>query len=355
LEGEQSGQQAPEAVPEVSLRRRFLNVRTLLSFALGIAIIVFFLTRFDVDFGGIWEDVKRSNPWLYLAGFLIYYASFVMRGWRWSFLLRNVGFGAKPGPRLPAPLGLSYIIYLSWFANCVVPARLGEAYRAYMLREDSGASFSRSIGTVLAERVVDMVVLFLLLAVAAIGLVHSAHKGTAVAVLLAGLVMVVLIVLVVVAMVRFRGHIERRLPHRFQASYAHFHTSTFDSFRRRMPQILFVSMVIWFMEVARLYFVSQGLGYELGLALVLFVALANSLLSTLPLTPGGLGLVEAGMTGLLMMELTRQEAVSVALLDRSISYVSIVIFGAALFFLRQYRQVRRGVSVQAGAVPDSLG
>jgi hypothetical protein len=45
----------------------------------------------------------------------------------------------------------------------------------------------------------------------------------------------------------------------------------------------------------------------------------------------------------------------VALLDRSISYVSIVIFGAALFFLRQYRQVRRGVGAQAGALPDSLG
>jgi uncharacterized protein (TIRG00374 family) len=46
-----------------------------------------------------------------------------------------------------------------------------------------------------------------------------------------------------------------------------------------------------------------------------------------PLTPGGLGVVETGITGLLMLSLAQSDAISVALLDRSISYVSVIILG----------------------------
>ena len=58
------------------------------------------------------------------------------------------------------------------------------------------------------------------------------------------------------------------------------------------------------------------------------MTLANAMLTTVPITPGGLGIVEPGILGLLTLSLPRSEAVSVALLDRSISYLSIVILGA---------------------------
>ncbi len=52
---------------------------------------------------------------------------------------------------------------LSWFANCIVPAKLGDAYRAYLLKRERGVSFSATIGTILAERIIDVLVLFLLM------------------------------------------------------------------------------------------------------------------------------------------------------------------------------------------------
>src|SRR3712207_7067169 len=39
-------------------------------------------------------------------------------------------------------LGISEIVMLSWFANCIVPAKLGDAYRAYLLKRTAGVSFS---------------------------------------------------------------------------------------------------------------------------------------------------------------------------------------------------------------------
>ena len=51
---------------------------------------------------------------------------------------------------------LSEIIFLSWFANCIVPAKLGDAYRAYLLKLNAPVSFTRTFGTVFIERILDL-------------------------------------------------------------------------------------------------------------------------------------------------------------------------------------------------------
>ena len=46
----------------------------------------------------------------------------------------------------------------------------GDACRAYLLKEDTGASFPRSMGALLAERVMDLVTVLLLLIISGVGL-----------------------------------------------------------------------------------------------------------------------------------------------------------------------------------------
>src|SRR5205823_7527570 len=97
----------------------------------------------------------------------VYYSAFWLRAARWKLLLNNVGsgMGGERLPTLPGINGLVEIIYLSWFVNCIVPAKLGDAYRSYLLKRNAGISFSSTIGTILAERVIDLLVLFGLLSV----------------------------------------------------------------------------------------------------------------------------------------------------------------------------------------------
>ena len=40
---------------------------------------------------------------------------------------------------------LTEILYLSWFANCVVPAKLGDIYRSYLARNCLGVSMSKTV------------------------------------------------------------------------------------------------------------------------------------------------------------------------------------------------------------------
>ncbi len=68
--------------------------------------------------------------------------------------------------------------------------------------------------------------------------------------------------------------------------------------------------------------------------MVLLVDLGHALLSTVP-TPGGIGAVEPGVTGLLVLSVERNVAASITLVDRSITYLSVLAFGATAFALRQ--------------------
>src|SRR3954464_8939411 len=154
------------------LSKRFLNFRTLISFVIGLAILGFVLSRVEVNVSEIRARLPQTNLPLFLGALLLYYATFPIRALRWQKLLANVGYsnGSKAEAagehrRMPAVAGLSEIVLLSWFANCIVPAKLGDAYRAYLLKGAAGVSFSKTFGTILAERIIDMLLLFSLLAI----------------------------------------------------------------------------------------------------------------------------------------------------------------------------------------------
>ncbi len=300
-----------------------MSAPTLVSFGVAVVLLAFLATRFSVDLGATWQTIRHTNPWLYGVAFLVHYTTFLFRGARWRMLLRNAD--ASGTEALPSLGVSSRLILMGWFASSITWFRLGDAYRAYAYCEESGASVARSMGTVVAERVMDVLLVFLLL--------------------LAGFLLLYLAPgLVLLAMQLFRRSVTRFLPQRIQRSYRGFHEGTMRSFRS-LPPVMLMGLLGWLAEVGRLYFVVRATGLEVGVALVVFVTLANALLTAVPLSPGGLGIVEAGIVGLLMWVLPREEAVSVALLDRAISYLSVVLLGAVAFVYHQRVVARRAKGV----------
>jgi len=145
-----------------------------------------------------------------------------------------------------------------------------------------------------------------------------------------------------VVLVLMRGYgpkLARFLPNRFESAYEKFHDGTVGSFGElRVPFLL--SMIGWILEVGRLYFVVQALDFDISLSLVMIAALGHAILSTVP-TPGGVGVVEPGVTGLLVLGMARHDALSVALVDRSITYLSIIVIGGVIFLIWNLTKSRR--------------
>jgi uncharacterized protein (TIRG00374 family) len=285
-------------VPEPNLKRRFLNWRTLVSLLIAIAIVIFAVWRAKIDPAAVWQYMRQANPWLYLVAFLSFYATFPLRAWRWRLLLENASAGDPEAPPLPRLPGLTEIIFLSWFANCAVPAKLGDLYRGYLLKQTSGASFMHTVGTIFAERVLDMLFLFVLMVASSLAVFGPRIPSGTTANLVYGVGIALVAVGVGVLLgMRFFGPALRRLvPARFQGLYDRFLEGTLLSFRwKSLPQLLVLTLVVWLLESLRFYLVLLSLPQHisLGLPVVVFIALASSLLTTLPLTPAGLGAVEA--------------------------------------------------------------
>lgn len=321
------------------LVQKLRDPRTILSFLLAIALLVFIFTRFDVHPTEIWAVVQHANLAFFAVGFLVYYAAFVLRGLRWQRLLANVGFARERGYKIPSIPGLIEIIYLSWFVNCIVPAKLGDAYRSYLLKRAAGISFSRIIGTILAERMIDIVILFTLLLASAL-LTFQGRVPTELNLTIAFGGLLVLVLLVgLVAMRRFGHVVERLVPGRFREKYVKLQEGTLQSFRRRsLPALIGYTAMIWLLEGGRLFFVTRSLDTHIDLAVVIFIALASSLLTTLPLTPGGVGLVEGAVFVVLRtVGVDDATALSIALLDRLINYWSIVA-GGIIVYIASHRK-----------------
>lgn len=324
-----------ERAEKVSLRRRFFNYRTLISFIVAFGILVLVFERLDVDFSATWATITGCNPLYYVLAFLSYYLSFPLRAVRWRLLLRNAGFREEQGVHLPSLGGLTQIIMINWFVNSVLYARLGDVYRAYLLKENADVSFSKTIGTVLAERVLDIIVVFILLMVAIFGLllIGTTEMRVVGMVLVAGIIMLLAVAILFGVMGRFGSHLAQRLPQRVQSVYTLFEEGILGSFER-LPLLGSLSIVIWLLEAGCLLLVTQALGFdifEIGLPLILFAALVNALITAIPFTPGGLGLVESGVAGLLMSALVKESAWSIALVYRSISFLSVIVIGLIVF------------------------
>ncbi|HMA33476.1 MAG TPA: lysylphosphatidylglycerol synthase transmembrane domain-containing protein [Chloroflexia bacterium] len=319
------------------LEHRLRDPRTLLSFGLAIALFAFIFKGLNLDPGKVWTTMRQANLGFFLLGFGVYYAAFVLRGLRWQALLANVGFTHAKYPALPRLGGLIEIIYLSWFVNCVVPAKLGDAYRSYLLKQNAGVSFSRTIGTILAERMIDLFILFGLLLLSGFLTLQGHMPDIVTQVLGLGGVLIVALIAGLITLRVLGDRVLHYIPQRFRTMFTSFQHGTLQSFRRRsLPLLVGYTAIIWLMEGARLYWVVRSLdqGHLISLPVVIFIALASSLLTTLPFTPGGIGLVEGAVIAVLVtFKVDPATAASIALLDRLINYWSIVLGGFIVYLI----------------------
>lgn len=326
--------QEPDA-EEMSLLRRLRQPRTIVSIAVPLFIIAAFVTL-------NWEALQKVpslilgvNPALVLAAFVVFYAGFPLRGMRWSILLRGTGL------KCPAK-DSTEIIFLSWLVNCVVPAKLGDIYRAYLLKINSTASLSRTFGTVFIERVLDICAIAILGIAAGFWSFRDGLPAVIQVVFALGIVVVVVLVVGLFTMRNFGRRIImalRFLPHRVLELYDRFEEGVFGALRaRQLPILAFLAFLTWMTEALRLYFVVQAFSFpdvSMGVSGAVFVALIGSLLTAVPLSPAGLGIVEAGVVGVLTVAygISLPEATAIALLDRVISVFSVIVFGSIAYAL----------------------
>ena len=135
---------------------------------LGGAILYWMYRGFD--FSQVRQVVLHEMDWTWmLLSFPFGILAMALRGWRWRQTLAPVmsddtaggdsrAAGSANSPRNSVTVNS---IFLSYAASLVVP-RIGEFTRCAVVKRWEGVSFTRALGTVVTERMVDMLLMLLI-------------------------------------------------------------------------------------------------------------------------------------------------------------------------------------------------
>ncbi|SHM92461.1 hypothetical protein SAMN05444266_1145 [Chitinophaga jiangningensis] len=126
----------------------------------GIGVLLIWLVTKDLS-PKEWEMMKeafqRANYWLVIPAIILGIASHWFRATRWKLLMKPLG-------HQPTTLNTFFAVMVGYLANLAVP-RLGEVTRCGILAQYEKIPADKLVGTMIAERAVDMVCLILLMAI----------------------------------------------------------------------------------------------------------------------------------------------------------------------------------------------
>lgn len=115
---------------------------------MALAVLLFWLVYRDMDFSQLTTVFQKglNTGWLLMAVALSAISN-VLRGLRWRQLLEPVSHQSRNSTAIMA-------VFVSYAVNLLFP-RAGEVARCGIVTKHDGVSFSRSLGTVISERLFD--------------------------------------------------------------------------------------------------------------------------------------------------------------------------------------------------------
>jgi glycosyltransferase 2 family protein len=263
--------------------------RIVLGVAAGVAVYVGF--SIWAGAGEVAAALARFNWWMAVAALGLAAANYLVRFVRWQQYLRLLG--------LNVPAGESFLVFLSGFSLTVTPGKLGEAVKAFLLRESRGIPATRTAPIVVAERFTDLVGLLLL---AGVG-VFSFDVDRRFLAAGAGLIGIGLLVISVESIARLALRVVGRVPgvRAVAPKLEEFYKTTATLLKPGpLLSAVALSTVSWFFECVAFWLVVHGFaGAQLDLQAATFIYAAMTIVGALSFLPGGLGATEAGMLALI--------------------------------------------------------
>lgn len=269
-----------------------------------------------------WPSGSASQLLLVLS-VLVYVGITLVRGLRWYLILRRAG--------VPASMGdTQALIVVGYMGNTVLPARGGELLRIFFLGRRTGCSRVTILGTILAERLLDVFALLgLLLALALVTATEVrgiSDLGATAAIVLLALVLGLPAVWRI-ARPRFSAALRRRV--------ASLTLATRNLLSAQGLLLVALTAVIWVGEGLLYWLVGQALHLRLDILQGCFLVVLSSLAAAIPAAPGYLGTYDAAiLLGLGAMHIHGGAAISFALLVRLVIFVPITLAGLVLVVAR---------------------
>lgn len=311
------------------------GVRPLLA-VIGLAVTVgcMYLALRGVEFDDAAQAFRDSDLVWLLPALPVFAAAIVLRGVRWWAL-----YDAELRPPLRAVM---YGLLVGYFFNNILPARAGEAARVIALNNRAAKTpLGEIVGTVVVERVFDLLALLLLLLCAYPWLPEISWLRNAA---ILGAFVTAALAVVIVLIVRYDARAVHwllsplrriRRPGFAERVEAAAINATRGLVALRNPVIALRGFVLtiasWFVLALSYWILMEAFHLSLPLDAAILVTVAINLSLVLPSSPAALGVFEAAtIVALDAFDVPQAEALSYALVLHVLNLVPFLIIGAVL-------------------------
>jgi hypothetical protein len=303
----------------------------------------------DINLSLAWRALRTSDLWWIAASLIPFGLGNVARGFRWRSLFAQ-------GRRPPAG-AVTNAMMVGYLYNNIMPARVGEASRVVVLARRSTTPPVEIVGTVVVERLYDVLAILVIFFAAEPWLPHVSWFGAAA---VAALVLAVLIIAVVTMLavygdrpLRILLRPLRRLSlfsdERLEHTIAELTHGLSGLRHPRLALEAFVwTIAAWLLTAACAYFVTLAFHLHLSFSCGLLVAVAVGLSMILPSPPAAVGVFEgATLIALRAYGVSASSALPYAVVLHLVNFVPFLLVGA---FLLHYNS-RHPITQPAGVQP----
>jgi len=302
-----------------------MRLRLAASYAFSLALLLALLLL--VDLRQVAGQVVAFGVLPSLIYIALYASNFFFRAVKWKYILK---------PFANVRLADSYhIMMLGFFANNLLPARIGEVIRAYALSKKYGIGKVKSFATVVVDRVTDGAALIGLLALA-FAFSERIPAAFEQLVLLPVLVFAVLLAVFLFPQKtkRLLSPFVRLLPEALQGKFEFLLEETVVGGKALRGNLTYKvaiwgsSAAVWAIHVLTFYYVARQMGLPLGLVdLALFTALA-SFAVMVPAAPGYIGTYEAAVAAFFVAYgLDVNQGLAFAVVTHALQLLTIAVLG----------------------------
>lgn len=305
--------------------------KILISVAFGA--LVFLGFSIYADFDNLIRTFGEFS-WIYFPLILaLSFGNYIIRYYKWEYYRKLLNIDLKPKA--------SFLIFMATFVMSVTPGKMGELLKSYLVREENGTPISRSAPIILAERLTDFISVVLLCIAGAF--VFNYGKGIIIGVGLFFISGVMLISSRKLSM-KVISYLEKvkllsRFAHKFHEAYESIYTLV-----KIKPLIIatVVSAAAWFCECLGLYVIlrvySSISHINVSLMSAVFIYGFSTIVGSIAMLPGGLGVTEASLTGLMvLMKIPKDVSVASTFIIRVATLWFAVLIGViAVYFYQKY-------------------
>lgn len=303
----------------------------ILKITLGVLISLFFVMILvdNLEWNKIWTALDSINYFIIIPAIVIQLSSYWIRSVRWKYILSSM--------KLMKSSELFPIVAISYMANNILPFRMGEFVRAYLVGKKSGISKMSSFSTIILEKIYDGISLLFILGITALifpfpswvrnmGLISTV-------IFLGALIFAVCLVIFRGGTIKFVDSFLKYTPNTLHDSINKLLNRLIEGFevvkdRKNLIPIALYSMLIWVMEATLFFAIAESFGFSDTIFIALFVLVIVNLGIMIPSSPGYVGTFEYFVIkSLNVFNITKETAMGYALVLRIAQYLPITLIG----------------------------